>query len=514
MEEINEKWIHIAHDLLHACEEPDSLLQFKKELLWIDYDCKSMISIHFRAKADDQRSQIKITQLKQHVAQSILFGEQYDKLRLSKGPFTEKFSEMYSTPDLDPALEAEPRASLMASYVKPYHNNTMLYQGGGGAGTGGGASYGADPAIQALNIMPEVDYFKKVTALIESHLSNEKHAFCQAIHRFKDYIADTYEEPIMSVSSGGKGDRLQGDTGNDAKQAREIVPAMIEDVQQFIALMYEAINGFYCLSALNEDEGEDAKVNVGEYILSRDNLMNFIASIIFDDAFYAIVFNGFKSLYQDDEQTLREAFFDLRKQPIEFYGVAEPFTLSKHGQSIIETTIDKTSPKSDDLMAGEFTPVDAKIERRSQPPSPQLSKKGSMTLNQPYYEAFEYLKAIQMMRSPLHKLKAILKTAELINNAINGHLAGWEKKPELDSDQLFTILVYILVHSGVANMKAHLQFIESFTTSNIMTCISGYYCSAFDAAVQYCHDLLAKEKAKDKHNGNGKAHLLISMGNP
>eukprot|EP01017_Pseudomicrothorax_dubius_P006902 TRINITY_DN12060_c0_g1_i1.p1 TRINITY_DN12060_c0_g1~~TRINITY_DN12060_c0_g1_i1.p1 ORF type:complete len:133 (-),score=17.43 TRINITY_DN12060_c0_g1_i1:151-549(-) len=112
----------------------------------------------------------------------------------------------------------------------------------------------------------------------------------------------------------------------------------------------------------------------------------------------------------------------------------------------------------------------------------------------PYAQAIQALGKLDLMRSPLHKIKTILKTASLINSCLNKFLERTDKKVELDGDHLFSIINYVLVRSGVSSIMAHLKFIEAFTTTNIMDSVSGYYCTNFEAASNYLGSLVTSPK--------------------
>ena len=56
--------------------------------------------------------------------------------------------------------------------------------------------------------------------------------------------------------------------------------------------------------------------------------------------------------------------------------------------------------------------------------------------------------------------------------------------PELDPDNLSSIIMYLLIRNEDPKIFEELLIVESFTTTNCLTCISGYYLNVFMAAIE------------------------------
>lgn len=105
----------------------------------------------------------------------------------------------------------------------------------------------------------------------------------------------------------------------------------------------------------------------------------------------------------------------------------------------------------------------------------------------PYKESISNLKKISHLRSPIHKLKNILKTAVLIIENIKKFYQQYEKafNEEINSDEIMSILIYICCKAQVINLYTHCSFVESFITNQILSSVAGYYLITLKASLEY-----------------------------
>lgn len=106
----------------------------------------------------------------------------------------------------------------------------------------------------------------------------------------------------------------------------------------------------------------------------------------------------------------------------------------------------------------------------------------SMVLNgfsfkHPFQKASEHLKNISFQRSPVHKLKVIIKTQDLINECIQDFYDYFGidfADIFYDADNLVSIFSFILIKSEVFDIISHCKIIENFATKNTLNSHSGY----------------------------------------
>ena len=80
-------------------------------------------------------------------------------------------------------------------------------------------------------------------------------------------------------------------------------------------------------------------------------------------------------------------------------------------------------------------------------------------------------------KSPLHKLKTLLKTTELIDDCIKKFYFENDiplKKVHYDADQFLSIFIYIVIQAQIENLYLDCKIIENFTNSSTLNSLSGY----------------------------------------
>lgn len=63
----------------------------------------------------------------------------------------------------------------------------------------------------------------------------------------------------------------------------------------------------------------------------------------------------------------------------------------------------------------------------------------------------------------------------------------------VDSDQILTIFIYIILHSKIPNLKTHLRFVENFCTEEQLLSETGYYSKVAEGALKLLVDNLEEE---------------------
>jgi len=87
--------------------------------------------------------------------------------------------------------------------------------------------------------------------------------------------------------------------------------------------------------------------------------------------------------------------------------------------------------------------------------------------------------------SPVTELKTIIAISKQIIKDIEKYYSLQKKDiPDLDPDNLSSIVMYLLCRSGNVRIFKELKIVESFTTTNCLNCISGYYLNVFVAALE------------------------------
>jgi hypothetical protein len=215
------------------------------------------------------------------------------------------------------------------------------------------------------------------------------------------------------------------------------------------------------------------------FVFSRDNLLNFILSLIFSlENVYTLMFGLVELQCADELARVSKGIEFCFPKSIDFFGVSPLYRLNEDSVADIEVRKAKRRAKREGNINS------SSEEQKSPPESPKTAPK---KIFKPYQAMIDTLKGLSRQKSPLHKLKHILETAQMINKEIKAFMAeqNFVDPPVLDGDQVFAIILYIVTKSKTSNLMAHLRFISKFTTQNLQTSVSGYYCVTLEAAAQF-----------------------------
>ena len=359
-----------------------------------------------------------------------------------------------------------------------------------------------------MQLIQSINNYKLVTGLIERHLQSPSCVYYQLMGKFTDFYVARYEKLL---------DEEQQKTLSKQELASGISNA-IGDVQQFIRLLYESMNLFYKLDKLKM--GEAAKEN----IFNRDNMLNFVTSLVFNERLYFQIFEILRIKELSTELAFAKKLELCSAKPPEYLGIAPEFCLNERtleyyfedvetafnnlameesspkrkktgGKSekgflldVIEggpeasQGINRSSSQYSDTLQGPILPGKELLDRRNSESRIMYAKK---LLKDPYITCINVLKKIEKQRSPVHKMKAIVKTAEMINISIQNFYKTFKinKSFKLDADQTLSIFMYIVGKSGVKSLGTHIKTIEKFATNNVLNSISGYYATTLEACV-------------------------------
>lgn len=361
---------------------------------------------------------------------------------------------------------------------------------------------------RAINNISElyqaVKKYKLITGLIEKHLRKEGHILRKLLHEFEAYFVSRYEKHISLVQ--------------DAQATT--------DLQQFIIVMYEAIDQFYCLDHLTL-----GKQLGNETLFNRNNMINFVTSLVFTPKIYQTLLNVYtlQSIKQEETYIRNLEYCDTLK-PQDFgvspdyclneetiKALTKPFELDNHSLNSL-CLIDGNANNSIDLGVDSVIKETEEASDNMTEPQKNISSAPKNEIHllreeeehfAPYETAIATLKNLVNKNSPVQKLKTILQVAEMINQSIEKFYKKqgkkFEEKP--NGDETFAIFMYIVAKSQISNLTTHCKIIEKFSTSNILSSMSGYYLMTLKACVSYiCTMDLPKEFTTEQFGASVKEY--------
>ena len=382
-----------------------------------------------------------------------------------------------------------------------YNNNTILNQ------FSGGSLHGTRTVNGSHDLYNSILKYKEITSKIESHLKQEKNIFYQLMVIFENYFVKKYSSVLEMPNQ-------ESVILNDIDDY--IVQATL-DLQQFIRILFEAISSFYSLKSLKA-----GKLPENETLFNRDNMINFITSIVFNQNIYDLIFSLCKKQDFQIEESYQKNMKLCKNLKPEDFGIPDQYCLTEKTYQYFKEKgllkaeknpeVQETKPEvtQNILAETEQTDIDASkkeeitfyIEEPAKTSNVRVFKK-------PYEKAIEALKNLKDRRSPLHKLKTILKVVELITVEIEEFYkdCGVVNSKKLDADQTLSICLYVVAKSEIGNLTAHCRLIERFSTTNILHSVSGYYATTLEACVNcLCAMELPQDASTDEISGTIRRH--------
>jgi len=318
-------------------------------------------------------------------------------------------------------------------------------------------------------------HYKIITNLICSHLTQEKNVFHQMIQIFKGYFSEKYiirDEKIL------------------LSQTKEFVLKATMDLQQFIRVIAETLAVYYRLRELKINKKTET-----ETLFTEENILNFVTSFIFDDSIHDIIFSLYRTLSLSVEELYEKNLARCQSLAPEEFAILDEFCLDDKTINMIKEQRFSAQHKQFENSV-ETLYFEGSLPNQKAPqdfnPSPGLRKDSLTNVdnNAPnsehsYQAAIQMLTTLPQKKSPMLKLKTIVKVAELISTAIETFYRdmGAQSTKKIDSDQALAIFMFILIKSQLTDVLTHCRIIENFITNNILDSISGYYATTLEAAV-------------------------------
>lgn len=296
--------------------------------------------------------------------------------------------------------------------------------------------------------------FNSNTFVFESNKGEEGKLSLKNVKEYKSFTNEIEKQLKISESPLGFLSRefcriyikdIESEMMNEIKNYFEILDYAMWNLKGWFDLLINTINEFFGLKEFNNP------------LLNRDNMISFITS------FYL----------QIDE--IYEIFFNLQKN------------LDFEAEGKISKSIEKTNLNNSN--DGKYS--EAKKSSIS-PVHPDLLvflhlEKGNQKSQ--IHKGLSYLRILQNLKSPIHKLKILMKIARCISKTVEEFKKNHFKKETIvDSDEILGIFVFLCIHSKAVFLVSHMNLIEKFVPDNLLNSISGYYLSTIQAALKYIEE--------------------------
>lgn len=387
--------------------------------------------------------------------------------------------------------------------------------------------------------------FKRISLMLERHLTAEENPFKALLSKFQKYLMNEYKSAMDHAHA------LDADDSEpDYSEFSRKTEALCGDVKLFTKILVRCLILFYSFD-ICFFRVVDRDTKRPQYlpctILNFDNLINFTTAIMFPRPVCRLVLDYFRLLNREKNERLRESLrrhqssismksleisehFQLKRglkltaeeihraqnsysqvfKPEDFdvetgnetdEGLGIPISSdSRDGQnnsspsrlnSVALTKLSVTSSKSKRAASREDN--DAKSSRRyvNSVKEPNYTEDEVLenTKNDPYFQAIKTLRYLHEVESPLEMMKVLLLVVRKIVKAINEFYKDSNGKQEvLTGDQIMALIIYVTLRAQVPEMFAYLDYLNNFLPENMKSAFSGYYLTVFNAACEYIAD--------------------------
>ncbi|CAD8087802.1 unnamed protein product [Paramecium sonneborni] len=277
-------------------------------------------------------------------------------------------------------------------------------------------------------LMSQLIYYVDIIKLLKQQISNQDHQLYVILQFFIDSFKRQYNMDRCS------------------KQ----LDSAVTDLKEFSRVFQQCIQNYY--------QYEKTQMSTGPVtdLFNRDNMLTAIYSMLFHkDIIYQIIYDMIMEWLRKDVDMLKTAIENCYNHEIDFYDINVKYRLNKSTHSYL------------------------------------LKKYSNCEINYregiPYQKCFKLLSQIKEKQSPQQKLKALIYCLEKVIKQIKQfyNTYGCEYDFQIESADLISIYMYIIIKSQLFDLQVHLYFIEHFINTNqINYGPYGYYLTSIHAAIK------------------------------
>ena len=357
--------------------------------------------------------------------------------------------------------------------------------------------------FNAIQMKKCLFHYKGITEKIEQHLNDKKaFIFTEIQQNFSNYYCKKYNKLV--IKNFNHSDKIL------KNKLKEKINFAFNELKDFIKAFQVAISYFYKL---------DEYQRVLKYFLfTRENLQNFLTSVLFDDQIYNLVYEAQNFLDKDLELDLIEKLSLIKSSQPSDFDIDDKYCLNdktlkyfneKNKIVCSENNIVQSRVLSEIFNETEahtrktsFTNHKLLLELKESTIQKSEIEEDTFKLNErkfsPFIKAIKNLRKIQKLKSPLHKLKNMRITAELIEQEIQEFYQNFEIEfhEKIGGEDILPIHVYIISKADIASLFTQCAIVDKFLSSNLTSSISGYYLVTMQVSLKYILSLNKNEMNK------------------
>jgi len=361
-------------------------------------------------------------------------------------------------------------------------------------------------------------HYRAITEQIEKDLKDiQSNVFAHLKQQFISYFCNKYEKLLCAEKK-----YAQINEKNKGEYVKKVEQAFVE-LKQFIRVLEECLCLFYKL--------QDFKNTLSYFLFTKENMLNFITSIVFDDNIYPLVFEIQRKIDKSMSETIEKKLVNYQTYKPQDFDISEKFCLNERTANYIflkrkaeyleklhnsnENKFDDTTTFSlENMILGRASTVNNPNNEKAFDNSNESlydEETFKLTHYEPYLAAIKNLKKIGNHKSPLHKLKHIMNISKLVLQEIRDfyecHYLNFDDN--LGGDEMLSIYVYIVAKTNLPGLITECTIIDKFITSNLTNSIYGYYLVTIQVCLKYL--INCKGRMSDEEKVNSSKLVLKEM---
>ena len=342
--------------------------------------------------------------------------------------------------------------------------------------------------------------FKRVSTMLEKHLSERSNLFSILFNEFQIYVITKYDAMINDIKNRVKEGKYDEKSVN---YFNAVLDNLCKEILEFIHLQVKCLILFYnfdiCYFRVHDKETHQVSY-LPCTILNFDHLMNFTTAIMFPKKIYLLVVEYFLFKNGEKIERLKHNMDHLQDViTMDSLEVIDKFQLRRQESTVIRQVVNVPSHYTEEINESPSARnTDQRMSNERQVKASELKKQNTLSVSlqqltvspdisdDPYLSAIMALKLIDEVDSPLEKMKVLLTVIRKIMKCINDyHARSSGKKEVLTGDQTMALVVYIVMKSRCAKLSAYVEYIETFMPPRMFGTFCGYYLTVFQAACEF-----------------------------
>ena len=239
----------------------------------------------------------------------------------------------------------------------------------------------------------------------------------------------------------------------------------LDSLQKFIKLMISCLNYIYA-----------PIIGTEKFQGIKETLTNALIEVLINNEVYTVIFMFMRMEHEVEEEILKQRIADLGNANPEVFNISPYLSLSK--AALTEKVLNTIKKNAENI---DYTDDWLKY----------LNQHIEMNIL-PYKEAIDKLKPINLVNSPMEKIKVIVSLNSIICKAIDDFwkdIPVPKEKLTIDADQYLSILVYIVIKSNTKDMFTHICLSNEFATLGSTSSYNAYSLTTLQASFYHLLNL-------------------------